>query len=522
MAERLLITQGVSGEAEQGALSTDVHRLAGGAMITLVGRVAGRGLHLLNQVALARLLGPDQFGLYAIGWTVLQMASLIAPLGLHQGVIRYGSQYWRRDRARFKSVLGQSLKLVAITGLTIGATMYVLAPRLASRIFHKPDLVGVFHGFAIALVLAALLRVAAAITRISQRMQFSVLSEDTALPATQLALILVLVGLGGWGLRGAIFAAGGAFALAVALAFFFIWKLFAPDLRGGSAIEFRTGELLAFSLPTSLAGIFAMLTLRVDRLLVGYFLPASEVGIYQAASQAAMLSAIILSAFNAIFSPMIARLHHQGQMERLDELFKVSTKWGLYASLPLFLVLVVAPRQVMTVAFGQPYAKGAIPMLIMAGGQLINAGTGAVGFLLIMTGHQKQWLAVSSASFLINIALGWVLIPRLGLNGAAVAVAVAVAMLFLSGLAQVRRLLGLWPYDGRYIKGVVAGLGSLVALLLFRYPLQAVGVSLFWLAGLIIVAVGSFAGLLVLFRLEREDKDLIQMLVERTVRATSD
>ena len=114
---------------------------------------------------------------------------------------------------------------------------------------------------------------------------------------------------------------------------------------------------MAFSLPTSLAGIFTILTLRVDRILVGRFLQASEVGVYQAATQAAMLSAVVLGAFNAIFSPMIARLYHGGQSKRLRELYKISTKWGLYVSLPLFLVIVVAPQEVMSSVFGEAYAE---------------------------------------------------------------------------------------------------------------------------------------------------------------------
>ena len=67
--------------------ATDVSTLAGGASISLGGKIIGRTLAFLGDIAAARILGPDSFGLYAIGWTVLRTLSLISPLGLDQGII---------------------------------------------------------------------------------------------------------------------------------------------------------------------------------------------------------------------------------------------------------------------------------------------------------------------------------------------------------------------------------------------------------------------------------------------------
>jgi len=506
-------SEGLGGRvaSPQEALQSDIRRLAKGAGTALLGRIGGRGLQLISQVVLARLLGPTDFGLFALGWTVLQMSSLIAPLGLHQGVVRYGALFWRKDNGRFRSVLLQSLGVTALLATAMALALFVAAPWLAIAVFQKPGLEAVFRGFALGVALAATLRVAAAATRITQRMQFSVLAEDVMPPALLLVIASVLVGPASWGLTGAVLAAVAGFAAGTGLASLFVWRLYGREFRAVSAASFSVRELVAFSLPASLAGIFTMLTLRVDRLLVGYFLPASDVGIYQAASQAAMLSAMILAAFNAIFSPMIARLYHEGQLERLNELFKVSTKWGLYVSLPLFLVLIVAPREVMTVVFGEPYAAGAFPMLIMAGAQLFNAATGAVGLMLIMSGHPKRWLALSVMSLLLNIALCLALIPRLGIVGAALAVAFSVMSLFGGGLLEVRRLLGLWPYDRRYLKGFMAALGTLALLFILRTLLEVeqniLGLSLLAASGM-----AGFAGLLLLLGIDGEDRDLLHMM----------
>lgn len=495
-------------------LQDDIRRLGRGASIALLGRIGGRGLHLVGQVMLARLLGPAEFGLFALGWTLVHMGSAIAHLGLDQGVVRYGAEFWQKDDDRFRAVLRQSLGLTALFGVTVALILFVTASWLAVDVFQKPDLETVFRWFALALGFATILQVSAAATRVSQRMQFSVLAEDVAPPAVLLLVAGILVGLAGLGLTGATLAAVAGFVAGTGLVFLFLRRLYGWTPRAARFASFPTKELLRFSLLAWLAGIFTMLTLRVDRLLVGYFLPASEVGVYQAASQAAMLSAIILTGFNAIFAPMIARLYHSGELERLSELFKVSTKWGLYVSLPLFLVLTVAPDELMKAVFGEAYAEGAVPMLIMAGAQLFNAATGAVGFMLIMTGHPRRWMVLSAGSLLLNVVFGLVLIPRLGIVGAAIAVGCAVVLLYGGGLVEVRRLLGFWPYDTRYVKGVLTALITFAVLFIVKDMLAA-WERVFLLTVLVSISAICFAVGLVILGVDEEDRALLRMLRRR-------
>ena len=197
-------------------------------------------------------------------------------------------------------------------------------------------------------------------------------------------------------------------------------------------------------------------------------------------------------------------------MERLGELFKVSTKWELYVSLPLFLVMCFAPREVMTVVFGASYESGSLPLVILALAQLIHVGTGPVGLLLIMTGYQNRWLLISGMMLFVNSALNWLLVPRLGLPGAAVATACAFGGLFFSGLLQVRRLLGIWPYDRRYRKGLLATVSAASALLL----LGIVDVTSPTLSLLLTLTVSSgvFVAALLLMNLDTEDRELIDLI----------
>jgi len=119
---------------------------------------------------------------------------------------------------------------------------------------------------------------------------------------------------------------------------------------------------------------------------------------------------IILLAFSLIFSPMISSLHHRGEREKLNELFKVSTKWGLYVSLPLVLVVVFMPAQLMRVLYGASYANGDKVLMVLMLAQLINTATGGVAPLLAMTGHQNRLFLRTGLSFVVCIILNVLLV----------------------------------------------------------------------------------------------------------------
>lgn len=487
----------------------DITTLARGTSVALIGRVTGRGLHALGQVILARMLGPEAFGLYAIGWTILRITGLIAPLGLHNGVIRFGSHYWRKDPLGLKGVLFQSLGFVLFSSLLMSSALFLLAPWLAEEVFQKPDLTVILRWFALGLPLMAGLKVASAATRITQRMKFAVYAEDLSQPAVNLVLVLFFYLLG-WRLLGAVAAIVISFGIAIVLALYYVKHLFSKTfsarLKSGPSIR----KLLTFSLQASFAGIFILLTFWSARLFIGYFRPAAEVGIYQAIDQVPFLFTMILNAFNAIFSPMIADLYHRREFERLEELFRVSTKWGFYLSLPMFLVVCFAPQEMIIVVFGSEYVSGALPLVILVIAQLINVGTGAVGFLLIMTGRQNHWLVFSSVILFLHIILSLLLIPRWGMTGAALATACSISGLFLGGLFQVKRLLGLWPYDYRYLKVLLSTVLTVAALFLLRFT---AGVSpVFNLLLTTTVSGIVFGGTLILLGLDGEDKEFIRLI----------
>lgn len=480
--------------------------LARGLRVTLLGRFGGRATAYVAQLVLARVLGPASYGVYSLAWKIVLIVALVASLGLEHGVVRFGAPLWHGDRGKLASLVRRCLGLT-LAGGGVGVLVLILASDvLAERVFEMPDLGLTLRVFSFGLLVFCLLKVAAAATRTSREMSYGVLSEHVAQPASQLLFLAVFFA-AGWTLLGAVAATVLSLVVGLAVAVVFLRRLGGRFLQEITASGVSTRALLGFSLPAALAATVGLLVSWTDLVIVGIFLSDTETGVYQAAAQVSIVLALVLASSNTVFTPLVASLMSEGREKEIDLLFKISTLCTVYLSLPVFLVLVLAPETVLGALFDDRYLSGTRSLFFLAFGQMANVATGAVGYLLILGGRQRAWLAASSAALALNVILNVVLIPRFGLVGAAVATAVSLTSLFSVGLFLVRRRLGFWPYDRRYYK-VLLSLAAAVPVVLAAVrwsPLDGVAnlAVLFLSSGLVFVAVLAIIGL------DEEEKEIL-------------
>ncbi|MEW6241355.1 MAG: polysaccharide biosynthesis C-terminal domain-containing protein, partial [Chloroflexota bacterium] len=271
-------------------------------------------------------------------------------------------------------------------------------------------------------------------------------------------------------------------------------------------------DLNVFSFPATVASILMLLLQWVTRLILGYLRPEAEVGIYQAAYQIATLPAIILIAISTVFLPIIAQLAHDRQFEELNELYKITTKWSLYLSLPVILVICFFPREWLTLLFGANYSEGDKVLVLIVLSQLINAGTGAVAFMYLMLDKQRSLIWIHVASLLLIVLLNFWLIPLWGVMGAAIGSALGISIANLVQVYYLRIQLNLWPYDRRYWKGIVSAFFSALAIWLIAFlPLEKIYLLIF--STFLSIAVFIFA--LWKMQLDPEDKIFVDGIRRR-------
>lgn len=442
----------------RGSLNSLLSVLAKESGISLVGRVLGSLLQLATLVLLARVLSLDDYGVFVLGWTVAQLIALFAQLGLDKGVVKYGTAALHSGDGTFSAVLLQSVLLHLLVAVTLGAGLYFAAGWIATAVFHKPPLADPLRLLAATIPVLSGLHVVTAITRISKKMHYSVICEKISQPLSQFALSFLFIPVLQMGVTGAILALGASYAIGFVIGLIFSLRLY-PFNGSNGLLNMNVGwSLIRYSMPTSMAAVFAKTNSWVDRLFIGYFLLAAGVGVYQAASKVSTLFMVVASVFHGIFAVLAADLTAKQDRENLSGIFRANTKWGLYVALPLFLVILFHADAVMQALFGGQFIRGGGPLVILSAGQLVNIGTGSVGLVLMMGGQQNRWMVVSASMFVVNIVGNIFLIPLWGLWGAAIATSVSVATMFIIGVFMARKYIGVWPYDRRFAKGLFAAL----------------------------------------------------------------
>ena len=189
---------------------------------------------------------------------------------------------------------------------------------------------------------------------------------------------------------------------------------------------------------------------------------------------------------------------------------QASTRWVAYIGFPLMMVLIVIPGPFLNLFFGPAYLMGAQVLVVLTCSQLINIGKGPIDQLLIMTGRQRIWLRITVLAFGLNIITNWLLIPKLGLMGAAISNIITFSTLTIGGLLAVNTEFGFLPFDRSWIRSIII-FCLLVAILTLINPIIAI--HDFWrLIVMSVFSAGLFFGTLVLFGLERDDLTLIDNL----------
>ena len=130
-----------------------------------------------------------------------------------------------------------------------------------------------------------------------------------------------------------------------------------------------------------------------------------------------------------VVAPYAARLNAQGDQQKLQKLVRRTAQSAVAFALPVVVLLAVAGDRLLITLFGSEFAGAYWPLLILALGQLANAGFGATGMLLNMTGFERDVTRVVAIAAGLNVVLNLALIPIFGVIGAAIATSVSYGVL---------------------------------------------------------------------------------------------
>jgi O-antigen/teichoic acid export membrane protein len=389
-------------------------------------RVASAMLALVSQVLLARWMGRFEFGIYIYVWTWVLMIGALSDVGMSSAARRFIPEYTElKAFDRLRGFLSGSRWLAFAVATAIGG-VGAIGVTLLEPWIDSFTVIPLYLA-CVTIPIYGLVQVQAGI---AQAYDWSNLAFMPFYIWRQLT-ITVLMG-GAWAF-GAPTDAVTAMIIAVVTTWAVtIAQLFVLDRRlkykvpvGPKRYEVRAW--FATSLPIFVVEGFYLLLTYVDILVLEQMRSPDEVAVYYAAARLLALVAFVYFAIASATTHKFTQYHVSGDKQRLARFFVETMRWTFWPSLAACLLILALGRPLLSL-FGASFTSGYIVMFILAIGMLSRAAVGPAERLLNMLGERKQCAAVYATAFTVNLVLCVLLIPHIGIEGAAAATATALVV----------------------------------------------------------------------------------------------
>lgn len=383
-----------------------------------------------SSIILARALGPEGRGAFALLVTILSVITIFGNLGLHISNVYHGAS----DRSSVADLTRNSLTIAVFVGIVLvtgGIVLSYVSPVsnfLEANLITQPMLwmvLGLVPFSLLSLYLASILLGCGHIHRYNW--------VNVGQPAFQLVFLILFLAVFQQGLIGSIAAYMLATLGSTAITIYWVRQL-APVKLGLERELLR--KSLIYGIKANIGHIAQFLNYRFDMFLVAYFLGPAAVGFYAIAVGLAEKLWMIPSAIGTVLFPTVSAV---GELKANALTPKVARHTTLLVAL-LALGLVFLAHPLIAGVFGSEFAPSVLPFLLLLPGVVALSIGKVLANDLAGRGKPEYWTIGAWASLGMTIALDLVLIPRWGIAGAAISSSLSYGLLSLIVLAAFKRM----------------------------------------------------------------------------------
>ena len=485
-------------------------RVASGAAIVLFGNIFGMGLAFLTRIVPARWLSTSEYGLFALGITILSATALLGNLGLYEGIAR---NIPRSDSPNLVFTTG----LLVATGFSIllGGIAIFFAPLIATVLLGR-EFTPVLRVIGVGIPLMVIIKVITGGFRGKEDAIGRVITQNFLMRGSVFAFVILYITFDygatgatvGWIIGLALTVVGGLGLLE--------WrnKLISPLSDWKKALTVETIPLLRFSLPLMGAATIWQLLQETDNLFLGYYLQSADIGVYDAGFTLARLVMLFFWPIGFLLLPVVSDLKATKDQSEIKRLYTLITKWMTVLTLPIVLFLISFPNLIMSTVFSSSFESGGIVLAIISATFFTHIIAGANRQTLTAIGNSKVVFKGMISALLLNILLNISLIPQFGIKGAALATAISYWLLNIFYNYILYEIIKIQPITWQLIKILAIGSSLFSGVyVLFQYVIEPTFLWLFIVAVLYTFAYATafiFTG-----GLEERDAELLLQLNEK-------
>lgn len=382
---------------------------------------------VVSGILFPRFLGPEQFGLWSITSSVIGLLGPIAQVAMSTALVTYISKY-SKNQQKVSSYCTSAFLIAIINSFVISILLLVFSGYLAD-LFFKDDRLTFFFIIASSLIFFGQLNIMNFdyFRGLKDFKKYNILQIVPEILILIITLTLFII-FSNEAIYVVISRAIITFIIAIITLIFILkikptFKLFKKPQKE------ETIKLLKFGIPLIFAASFLLIMKSIDKIFLGYFFDMSVVGIYTVATTIPFIIGSMFIPISTVLLPTISERNLQGISSEnlLKELFSIL----LFISIPIIIFITLFSKNILIIIFGNSYIDGS-SVFVIASFEIFLYGGYALFRTSLEAKEKTSSLAVSYGfAALINIILNIILIPFLGMNGAAIGTVISFALLFI-------------------------------------------------------------------------------------------
>ncbi len=407
-----------------------------------IGRVLALLIGIANVVVVARLLGPQLYGVFTVAFAFFALMTSASNFGFGQYLVKHLSQAEDNDDAKaFSKALGSSYFSVIVIGLLL--TLFAMGISGLVQGFENGT------GVTLPLLVTASATIFfsmlygtsdSALIGIGKNAAAIALENIRYIVAIAVSVALILMG---YGVLGAIAGVFVSYAFSAALGTYLVFAQAQRRMHVG-ALWPRPKDLresLGFSLPIAGNNLLTGSMTSIATLVLGFFISADLLGNFGVATRARNTLAVFYTtaAFSILPTLSIAATRKAGTKGRsLEEVYNKTMEYAMLSGTPIIAYIGVFAAPLVYLLLSTSYASAPLYLSLVSLGTIVGlVGTLATS-IFVATNNTSKLLSYAAAATAIQLAALAALIPSFGVIGAIVAV------FFIGSLA----------YDYLFLRGV--------------------------------------------------------------------
>lgn len=439
-------------------------RAARGSVINLIGAAVSALANFGLTVVVTRLVAQDEAGVFFSATSLFLLATAVGQLGTNTGLVYFISGARARGNPMHAQSYMQAARLpVLIASGVLALLVFQAAEPLGLLLSpgREQEFATYMRIMAFFIPFAAVVNLSLSGTQGLGTMRPYATLEHVCKPMLQ--IILVGLALALVGPRSIAWAWSAAY-LPVAILSWIWWR----RLRRGARTPDRDPPLRAagafwrFTAPRAFANVTQVAMQRLDIILVGALAGLAEAAIYAAATRFLVIGQMTARAVAMSGQPLLGEAMALNDRVGVQRLYRVTTSWLVLATWPWYLTMMLSGTLVLEV-FGSDYTGGAGALSLLCATMLFATSCGMVDMVLNMAGRSVLNLFNVVTAFVVFVGLDLLLIPSLGLLGAAIGWSAAIVVANFLPLVQVWSAVRVNPYGRATAIAVAANVAAFCA-----------------------------------------------------------